>query len=202
VLLATLDVFGERGWARLSVEEIARRSGVGKSAIYLRWKDKRTLLCDALRGVQLSPSEAAEQDTAVRSELDDADDVPLPGPSLREYLIEHAMHRALLYLGPHGPAVLRLYMEIFTYPDVFTPVREQALTAFVLSERRRVKTAVSQGELPPGASAVHLLDAIEGAVFIHVLVTPPALRERVRSGLRDYVEDMVDHQLRAVGYRG
>jgi hypothetical protein len=46
---------------------------------------------------------------------------------------------------------------------------------------------------------VHLLDAVEGAVFVHILVTPPHLMDRVRSSIRTYVEQLVDNQLRAAG---
>ncbi|MDQ1307776.1 MAG: hypothetical protein QG671_3610 [Actinomycetota bacterium] len=192
VLLATVDVFGERGWVGLSFEEIALRSQVGKSSIYLRWKSKESLLGDALRGIQLSPSEASPE----------GEDVPAPEQSLRDYLVAHAMHRALLYLGPYGLALLRLYVETFAHPEIFAEIREKALTSFVLVERHRVDAAIRNAELPPSASPVQLLDAVEGAVFMHILVTPPALRHRMRAALRDYVEQLVDNQLRAAGYRG
>jgi AcrR family transcriptional regulator len=202
VLLATVDVFGERGWVGLSFEEIALRSQVGKSSIYLRWKSKESLLGDALRGIQLSPSEATPEGGDVRESRDGGEDVPAPEPSLRDYLVAHAMHRALLYLGPYGLALLRLYVETFAHPEIFAEIREKALTSFVLVERHRVDAAIRNAELPPSASPVQLLDAVEGAVFMHILVTPPALRPRMRAALRGYVEQLVDNQLRAAGYRG
>ena len=51
-LEATLAVFGERGWVGLTIDEVAARALVGKSSIYLRWKDKETLLAAALRDIQ------------------------------------------------------------------------------------------------------------------------------------------------------
>jgi hypothetical protein len=44
---------------------------------------------------------------------------------------------------------------------------------------------------------VHLLDAIEGSVLMHVLVTPPHLIDRVRSTMPEYLERLVDLQLAA-----
>lgn len=44
VRLATLEVLAAQGYARTSVEEIARRAGVSKAAIYRRWPAKADLV--------------------------------------------------------------------------------------------------------------------------------------------------------------
>ena len=93
--------------------------------------------------------------------------------------------------------MLRLYVEARAFPVPLADVRHEAITRFVLSERERVERAIREGELPPGTSAVHLLDAIEGSVLMHVLVTPPHLLDRVRSTMPDYLERLVDQQLAA-----
>lgn len=122
----------------------------------------------------------------------------VPG-SLRDYLVAHAQRRADLYLGKDGLAMLRLYVEARAFPVPLAEVRHEAITRFVLSERQRVEQAIDEEELPPGTSVVHLLDAIEGSVLMHVLVTPPHLIDRVRSTLPAYLERMVDLQLAAAG---
>lgn len=206
-LRAALDEFGEKGWTGLSIAGVASRARVGKSSIYLRWPDKAALLADALRGVQAAPlfpdiaaageAPAAPSGTAAddSEDADSDDDAPT---SLRDFLVAHARRRADLYLGPDGLAMLRLYVEARAFPEPLAEVRHEAITRFVLSERHRVERAVEQGELPATASAVHLLDAIEGSVLMHVLVTPPHLVDRVRRSLPAYVERMVDLQLAAV----
>jgi AcrR family transcriptional regulator len=120
--------------------------------------------------------------------------------SLRDYLMALAHRRADLYLSRQGLALLRLYADARAYPDMFGEIREQAITRFVLAERERVDDAVAAGVLPPHASPVRILDAVEGAIFMHLLVTPPELIDRVRGKLDDYIEHMVDDQLRAAGY--
>jgi len=119
--------------------------------------------------------------------------------SLRDYLVAHAQRRADLYLGKDGLAMLRLYVEARAFPVPLAEVRHEAITRFVLSERQRVEQAIDEEELPPGTSVVHLLDAIEGSVLMHVLVTPPHLIDRVRSTMPAYLERMVDLQLAAAG---
>jgi len=187
-LQAALEVFGEKGWAGLTIDEVATRSRVGKSSIYLRWGDKESLLTAALRHSQQRGAERREGED--RPPLTDEE-------SLRDFLIAHATRRAELYLSPDGLPMFRLYVETLAFPQVFANIRQGAITDFVLEERGRVEAAIRRGALPAHASAVHLLDAVEGAVLMHVLVTPPHLLDRVRSTLAVYVEQLVDNQLRA-----
>ena len=48
VLNATFDELGEKGYAGLSMESVARRSGVHKTTIYRRWPNRDALVMDAL----------------------------------------------------------------------------------------------------------------------------------------------------------
>jgi AcrR family transcriptional regulator len=194
-LSAALEVFGEKGWVAMTIDEVAARARVGKSSIYLRWPDKTSLLTDALRQVQLGVAVEATGDGVAVGELGEAP----AEPSLRDYLIVHATRRANLYLSDAGIAMLRLYVEARAHPDVFADIRRGAITDFVLDERRRVEEAIRLVDRVSPMSTVQLLDAVEGAVFMHILVTPPELVDRVRLNLADYIEQMVDNQLRAVG---
>lgn len=226
-LRAALEIFGQKGLSGLTIDEVAARSKVGKSSIYLRWPDKEALLAAALHSIQVEGAEDGA-DTAERvadhsahdapagdgtsgdgadddgeagaaASGDDADEAPVE-LTLRDYLVAHVHRRAELYLGEYGLAMLRLYAEARAHPEMFGEIREQAISRFVLDERQRVAEAIREGVLPAGASPVRILDAVEGAIFMHLLVTPPQLLPRVRAGLDDYVEHMVDDQLRAAGY--
>lgn len=207
-LRAALEIFGQKGLSGLTIDEVAARSKVGKSSIYLRWPDKETLLAAALHSIQVEGPENGEDasersdDGEARTEVADKDDAAEPPVelTLRDYLVAHVHRRAELYLGEYGLAMLRLYAEARAHPEMFGEIRQQAISRFVLDERRRVAEAIRAGVLPPGASPVRILDAVEGAIFMHLLVTPPQLLPRVRAGLDDYVEHMVDDQLRAAGY--
>ncbi len=48
VLAATLSELTETGYAGLTVDNVARRSGVHKTTIYRRWKDRESLVADAV----------------------------------------------------------------------------------------------------------------------------------------------------------
>lgn len=196
---AALEVFGERGLAGLTLDEVAVRAKIGKSSLYLRWPDKESLLADALGRIQ----DDVPADGVGGEATDEAGEEAAghaPALSLRDYLLAHVRRRAGLYLGKYGLALLRLYSEAGAHPDLFHEIREQAISRFVRAERERVADAIRLGVLPPDASPVRILDAVEGAIFMHILVTPPKLMGRVRAGLDDYIEKMVDDQLRAAGY--
>ncbi|MBZ5738529.1 TetR/AcrR family transcriptional regulator [Nocardioides mangrovi] len=49
ILHAALEEYTEHGWAGFTMDAVARRAGVGKSTVYLRWHDKDSLLTDAVR---------------------------------------------------------------------------------------------------------------------------------------------------------
>jgi AcrR family transcriptional regulator len=47
VLVATCDLIVERGVERLTIEEVAARSGVAKTTIYRHWPERSSLIIDA-----------------------------------------------------------------------------------------------------------------------------------------------------------
>jgi AcrR family transcriptional regulator len=46
---ATVDLLGEVGYARLTMDQVAERAGVSKPSLYLRWPNKVALVADALQ---------------------------------------------------------------------------------------------------------------------------------------------------------
>ena len=49
VIAAAIDCYADDGWAGFNFEAVARRAGVGRPAIYLRWLTRAELLIDAFR---------------------------------------------------------------------------------------------------------------------------------------------------------
>ena len=49
ILSAAVDLLGEVGYARLTMDQVATRAGVGKASLYLRWPNKVALVADALQ---------------------------------------------------------------------------------------------------------------------------------------------------------
>jgi AcrR family transcriptional regulator len=175
---AAITLFGDSGWAGFSVEAVAKRAGVGKASIYLRWPTKEALLVDALR---LRVGIIDEVDTG----------------SLREDLVRLARQILDLYLGDAGRAALRLGLE----GDLIPGLAEQlsALrTSQVLAARAIVRRGIGRGEIPEGTSITLLLDTLIGGATTHVQSTPKDRRDALRADADRYAAQLVDFLLCAV----
>ena len=169
---AAVALFGEVGWAGFSVEAVARRAGVGKASIYLRWPTKEALLGAAL-----------ESRMATISEIDTG--------STREDLLALTRQLLGLYLGGAGRAAMRLTLDGGYVPEIRT--RHETITrSQVLAARAIVKRGIARGELPPSTSVTVLLDTLCGGAMMHAMSAPPELRDRVVAGADAYAEELVD----------
>lgn len=178
VTAAAVELFGETGWSGFSIEAVARRSGVGKASIYLRWRSKDQLLVDALTG-QLDLM--TQVDTgSVRTDLE----------QLARQLLD-------LYLGPTGRAALRLGVEPPQNPAISRHFA--ALTqSQVLAARAVVRRGINRGELRPDVSVTMLLDTLCGGAMMHAMATPATLRDTARDKAPEYAEQLVEFLLRSV----
>jgi AcrR family transcriptional regulator len=172
---AAISIFGESGWAGFNFELVARRAGVGKASIYLRWSTKEELLLDALRRHVTSLDQIEPSD--VRQEL----------ITLATQLLER-------YVGDAGRAALRIALEAGQIPGVsehWRVIKENQ----ILATRAIVRRAIRRGELPASTSVTLLLDALTGATMSHVLATPANRRDQLARSVPQYAEDLVDFLL-------
>lgn len=178
---AVIELYCEVGWPALTFDAVARRAGVGKSALYLRWPTKERLLLDAL--------------AANRAPI-----TLIDTGSVREDLLNFARQMAAFYLGQNGLVTLRVSLEAIARPELLATIQQQGSTS-ILAARAIVHRGIVRGELPEGTSATLVTDIIAGAVLNHVLATPLNLREQMVQQLDHYVEDLVDLVLTGVRYR-
>jgi AcrR family transcriptional regulator len=178
VLSAAAEVFGEYGWGRFTVDAVARRAGVGKASIYLRWPDKKTLLISAL---EARLSRISDIDTG----------------SVRDDLVRLAEQVLRSYSGASGLASIRLMLEADRVPGVAQHV-DALRESQVRAARAIVRRGIARGELHEDTSVTLLLDAICGGCLNHVLATPDHLREQVRSRRADFAANLVDFVLGSV----
>ena len=175
---AALDLFADAGWAGFAMEAVARRAGVGKATVYLRWSSKEALLTDA---VTLLLARVADVDTG----------------TLRGDLVELAAQMLDLYAGRTSRAALRLNVEASAIPGVaehYEAIRRSS----VLAARAIVRRGIARGELPADTPVTLLLDTLAGGAMMHALTTPP---DKVPDLTRDtsaYAEQLVGFLTRAV----
>lgn len=175
---AALDVFGELGWKGFSVLAVAKRAGVGRASIYLRWPNGTDLLIDAVRA-------------RVRVVADE------PFEDVRSELLSLATQLAAQYVGDAGRSSVRLMLEAHLVPGLKDHWDDVAASQ-VVAARAIVGRAIARGDLPPQTSATLVLDTLCGAVMMHVQAVPANLRERQLTTLDTYVVQLVDFVLAAV----
>jgi AcrR family transcriptional regulator len=175
---AALDLFGEAGWAGFAMEAVARRAGVGKASLYLRWSSKEALLADAL---SLRMSRVADVDTG----------------TLRGDLTELAVQMLDLYAGPASRAALRLSLEGDAIPGVAERYPDMGRSQ-VLAARAIVRRGIERGELAADTPVTLLLDTLAGGAMMHALTTPPDHRASLTHDIRAHAEALVSFLLRAV----
>ncbi|WP_281898847.1 TetR/AcrR family transcriptional regulator [Phytohabitans aurantiacus] len=178
----TVLVFAEKGWAGFTLDEVARRSGVGKASVYLRWRDKRELLLAAMRD-RLEPFQGLRHTGDLREDL-------------------RWMARSVfqMYWSWAGLAIMRLWLDARTYPDLFAELRDFYLFGSISIVRQIVEAAAESGELPADTSPALVLGTIFGVATVQVSMAPPLPGEDLSARTEEYVDalvDMVLHGLRS-----
>jgi AcrR family transcriptional regulator len=166
ILAAALELTAESGYAALTIEGIAARSGTGKQTIYRWWPSKDDVLLEA---------------GAAKAELH----VPVADQgSFRADL--RAFLAASFALGGKPPLsdLLRALMARAQIDEAFG---ERFRASFL--RRRRDSLAVilerarERGELPAGVSPGTVTDVVFGVIWYRLLATREPLDERLADEL-------------------
>jgi len=175
---AALDLFADAGWAGFAMEAVARRAGVGKASLYLRWNTKEALLTDA---VTWRLARVADVDTG----------------TLRGDLVELATQMLDIYAGDASRVALRLGLEAAAIPGVAEHYA-QMRRAQVLAARAIVRRGIGRGEVAPDTSVTLLLDTLVGGAMMHALATPAERQADLARNTGAYAAQLVGFLLRAV----
>ena len=181
-LAAAREVYAERGWSGLSLDEVARRSSIGKGSLYLRWPTKAALLVAAVR----------DRATFV-SEIDTG--------SLRGDLVAFGEAWMAYATAPDGRLTEQMLVDAQRVPEVRAALADDSYPDHVRATRAMVRRGIARGELPPATSVALVADLVAGAVRNHVAATPEHLLERAPEQVRDYVVAVVDTVLAGVRSR-
>lgn len=146
---AALDEVARVGYARLRVEDVARRADVNKTSVYRRWPTKAALLDAAIRAAGFAS--------------------PTPDTGLvRADLVEMIRRAVATASAPDGRAIVRMLTTEGSDPDVERIVRslKEELGARRLEIIERAK---KRGELPADVDARLVIDAIVAPIMTRVV---------------------------------
>ncbi|MEV0668187.1 TetR/AcrR family transcriptional regulator [Actinomadura luteofluorescens] len=152
MLAAAQDELEAGGYAGLTLEKVAERSGVHLATLYRRWRTVEGLVVDLLG--ELGKTEIPIPDTG----------------SLKDDLRALALEIAALYRQPRARALV----EGVVAAAVRSPEASTAW-ATVIAERNRlasriVERAVGRGELPPGTDGIAIISAVGAPLYYRLLV--------------------------------
>ena len=150
IIDAALEEYGEHGWSGFTMDAVARRAGVGKSTVYLRWQDKDTLLTDA---VGTSSGALGDADTG----------------SLRGDLVQVATNLFTHFREPAGWATLRITIDTAGAPQRLGRFSEAVADVQVDSIDKIVQRAAARGEASGDVSATAIAECIYGSVTMQTL---------------------------------
>ncbi|WP_194818436.1 TetR/AcrR family transcriptional regulator [Nocardia sp. XZ_19_385] len=162
---ATLVEVTQRGYQGLTVENVAKRSGVHKTSIYRRWGSPEGLVADAL---QLAATE------------------PIPIPDTGNIVDDlRALAEAVRagFASPQGGAI----GCAFILAGMQNPAAATALHSFIAARRRQalviVDRAVERGELSESVDGEELIRFALAPIYYRIFVThePPTKEDAVKS---------------------
>ena len=156
VLVTTVELLGERGYAALRIEDVATRAGVNKTTVYRRWPTKSQLVAAALRQLH----------------------TPQPTPdtgNLERDLIEMFVESSSNIDAIATRGVMRVIHAELHEPEV-EAILIAARERINATRRVRLDTAVKRGELPPRTDVMHLLFMMSTAVYSRLIAftEPPS----------------------------
>jgi AcrR family transcriptional regulator len=175
---AVLDELAAQGYGRLSMEAVAKRAGVGKSALYRRWPSKQDMIIAVLSEFSVPIAE-----------------IPDTG-SLRGDLL--ATLRAFLEWLNH-PRFATILPDL-TAEAGRNPALADAIQAKIGEPRRALgaaplERAIERGDLPADLNFELALDLLAAPIYWRLNVGHAGTEP-------DYLDQLVDHLLRSLNASG
>ncbi|MBV1849251.1 TetR/AcrR family transcriptional regulator [Catellatospora tritici] len=172
---AVVEELAAVGYGRLSIEAVARRAGVAKTAVYRRWSSKLELVLEIVSGV-------ASQKLSL--------------PDTGSLLGDLTLFLTILTKALRHPLASQII------PDLLAEAARNPQIAQTLQQALRntqhemgvlvIQRAVARGELPEGTDPVLALDLLVGPVYWHLAVARhplpgdyvPRLAKAIAAGLK------------------
>jgi AcrR family transcriptional regulator len=152
ILEQLLVLLGSRGYAGLTLDELAVRSGVAKSTILRRWPSKAAVAAAGVERLALQSVDVPDSGT-----LDGDLHALLHGA------------RDTFARGP-GQFVTRLLREAGHHPEI-TELLDAVLHTRRQAYRRVLARAIARGELDPSVDQELLIDMLIGPLWTRLLIT-------------------------------
>ena len=171
ILAAAVELLGERGYERTSMEEVARRAGVSKATVYRRWPGKPQLVTDVLRAVV------------------DIVDVPDTGDTRGDLLAIATANSHALGDTPLGRIANGLSGQFARDPELAADFRQRFVAPRRAMVTQVLRRGIERGDLRDDLDLELVLDMLTGTLYYRAHVSGGAVDagsiERLVSHLLD-----------------
>jgi AcrR family transcriptional regulator len=177
ILEAGFEELARGGISHFSISAVARRAGVAKGSIYLRWPTREQLIIDASATVltEISP--------------------PGPGP-IREQMRELADHWGAVFSSPRAvELLLRVDADRDKYPELFRTIFQSVQGAGNRIVEQTIRDAQQRGEVLGDLRPELLTRMFVGALFVEALAHTPA--GQISDAFRDHLVEALVRAMRA-----
>src|SRR4029453_8254678 len=170
ILDATRELLADNGdVGSLTVEAVAARSGVAKTTIYRRWRDKWELALDAVI-IDMPPRFADPIDVGdTRKEL--------------VTFVQAAIKN--LSSPPSGPAMQGLISQIATDPELGRVYRQRVVEPRRAQLRPVIERGIARGDLRPDTDVDLVHELLLGAIFYRLLLSGGQLDRKLSTRLAE-----------------
>lgn len=166
---ATRDLLREVGFARLTVDGIAERSGVGKATIYRWWSNRADVAMDTLLEERGPLGWFVQDRPAVEN-------------------LRHQLLVATDFLsGSNGPIVAGLLGDVQHDAQIAQAFRQRFLAPLVELTRELLAAAVEEGDVRADLDHDVLIDSLTGPIYFRLLVTGEPLTPQTTLQMADTV---------------
>jgi AcrR family transcriptional regulator len=157
----------------LTVEAVAARSGVAKTTIYRRWRDKWELALDAVM-IDMLPGFAEPVDV---------------GDTRNELITFVDAARKNLSTAPSAPAMRGLASQIATDPELGRVYREQVVEPRREQLRPVIERGIARGDLRPDTDVRLVHELMVGPIFYRLLFSGGPIDRKLSSRIADAILD-------------
>lgn len=172
ILQATLDLVQDVGYARLTIEGIAAKAGVGKSTVYRWWRSKGELVLDAL------------------GDILEARPVPDTGDT-RSDLMGIVDQAITLYSDETGArtVIAGLVGDMNHDPEVATALRDRFIHPRRAGNREVIVRAIERGDLPADTDIELLIDILVAPISYRAIITGTPIPLDIATKIVDQILD-------------
>lgn len=157
IIVATLGLLAERGYADLTVADVARRAGVSRPALYRRWSDKAQLVVEAM--VSRLPQSPLLDTGNTRDDL----------LAFTDQLV------ATFTQTPAGDVLPGLVAAVAADPALAASYRDLLVEPLRRRMRAAVVRGIDRGDLRGDTDVEFALDALAGPLYVRLLITGTAI---------------------------